>query len=1004
MKHLDEMQQNGWKDLVTGLLDNRSFLKRIEAFSIQSEPCGIMMFSLDNFKQINDLYSYSFGDLVMKAFVDDIKSSEKPSYELYRLDGNSFGVLAIVQDIQEMVLEFERIQGLAQMTRNIEGLHVSLSISGGICQYPQDGTEAEILYRNARLALTQATVEPKRKYMIYQEHMSKEAVRDMILLEELKYSVEHNFEGFEMYYQPLMNNKDKSLFGCEALLRFHSTSFPQGVNPFIFIPILENSGLILDVGRWILDTSFAQCAVWRIIMPNFQMNVNASARQFDEESFVEDVLSALKKHHLSPEAITVELTESNPAQFDAVKKAFDYLRKQGLKTAFDDFGTGYASVEIFRSISGDELKIDRSFLERITYDVTDQVLLKSLIDMCKAMGILVCVEGIESTDIEHIVSLMSPDLLQGYLYSKPIPADVFEQRFIRQMDEIQNKQGKELPAMLYAPLRPAKPMTMAEIVNNAYAGIFQVGMDEEFTFLTCNEGYRRMLGYTTREMEEKFSNKALGFVHPDDTNWVNDEFRRQLGQGDTVSAEFRIVRKDGKSIWIFGTGNVVQSPDGNSSLIVNIVDIDKSKRENMKKLERLDLYEAIMNRVPSGIKYIHYDEGFTIDYISPGFLALLGYTQEEVCSLFDGKYINMILEEDRPRLMKDIQQQLNEGNTIVHLRYRSYCKDGPYIWLQTVSRLCDPDEDGIQRCCSCVVDITNDMEKEQPVTNISQRFQVASRQWGDVMFEYDYKSGHITFFDGFETMFAYQKEHVLTIEELMGHDSDLFYEALEIAKLQEQGDSIDVQMRKADGTKLWCRIQLGIAELIERSAISVLGKITNINEEYKEKARLEKEAQMDSLTKLSSKGAIEQKVNRLLAQGTDSQYALILLDVDNFKQFNDIYGHFAGDMVLKTLGLRIRNIFRGDDIIGRVGGDEFLIAMQYNGKSEVLQERCERLQQVIGSAIKLKEYDAFNISASVGIACYPETGKNFAQLYEQADKALYRVKMAGKNHYLIYEQ
>ncbi|MEG2501346.1 MAG: PAS domain-containing protein, partial [Oscillospiraceae bacterium] len=150
-------------------------------------------------------------------------------------------------------------------------------------------------------------------------------------------------------------------------------------------------------------------------------------------------------------------------------------------------------------------------------------------------------------------------------------------------------------SMAYAPFRPAQPMRMEEIVDNAHAGIFQVGMDHEFTFLTCNEGYRRMLGYTARQMDEKFKNQALGFVHPDDVDYVNEEIRRQLNLGDTVTIEFRVVKANGNPIWILGTGNVVKNRHGNASLVVVIVDNNRIKAQNLSTQQQAAFFDSILS-------------------------------------------------------------------------------------------------------------------------------------------------------------------------------------------------------------------------------------------------------------------------------------------------------------------------------------------------------------------------------------------------------------------------
>lgn len=406
-------------DMVTGLYGNQAFRARIAEITEEKQSCQIMIFGIDNFKHINDFYSYSYGDQVLRIFAEDMVKSLGSEVELFRLDGDGFGVLLHTESSKLIEEAFFKIQGLAQTPKRVSGLIISFTVSAGICKYPDDGDECDILYKNARIALSKAKSGNKKQCVFYKEQMSVQAQRDMLLMDKLKQSVQRDMEGFYLNYQPIMNGETKELYGCEALLRWDNPFFHTGISPFVFVPILENSGLILKVGRWVIEQSFQVCKKWLKRMPEFQMNVNVSAKQFEEGDFVSFVLEKLDEYQLPHSAIILELTESCCADPGTIREAFDMLRKQGVRTAFDDFGTGYASLDIFRNISGDELKVDKSFLERITYDVTDQILLKTIIDMCRSMNIMVCVEGIENPEIEHIVSSMNPHLFRGICLTVP---------------------------------------------------------------------------------------------------------------------------------------------------------------------------------------------------------------------------------------------------------------------------------------------------------------------------------------------------------------------------------------------------------------------------------------------------------------------------------------------------------------------------------------------------------------------------------------------------------
>ena len=989
-------------DLLTGLHGNHAFLAKLSALCQAKQPCEIMILGIDNFRTINNLYSYTFGDRVLQCFTAELQDILLPDAHLFRLDGDNFGVVYVGEPDGQCEQMYKRI---LKCPRRVDELSVLFTVSGGICYYPAHGEDANTLYSNATLALLQSKNSTKNCLRYYSPDISERIKRDMLLLEQLRNSVANDFQGFSLHYQPIIENETQSIYGCEALLRWEGELFPEGVTPYQFVPLLERSGLIFDVGRWIITTAIQQCAEWQKAAPAFCININVSACQLDDEQFVEFIVQTASHFGVPPQTITIELTESERNDFEKIQRFFDYLRKQGMQTALDDFGTGYASLDIFRLVSADELKIDRSFLVRITDNVTDQIMLKSLLDMCRKMNIVVCVEGIENKEIEKIMAEMQPHLLQGFLYSRPIKPAEFEQRYIRTHEA--RAQAKETYSpLVYTQYRPAKPMTFSEIVNNANSGIFQVGMDQEFTFLTCNEGYRRMLGYTARQMEEKFGNKALGFVHPDDTAWVNEEIREQLSVGDVVNIEFRVVRADGRPIWILGTGNVVRSKDGNPSLIVNIIENDNRKRETLHMEARLADYEKILAALPTGIKYIRYDPDFTIEYISPGFLSILGYTRQDVHDLFDDKYINLIYEEDRQKVFNDALDQVQQSD-VVQLYYRSVCKDGRLLWMETVSRLLPADADGIQRCCSSVVNVTETItdEKKSRAVNIANRLQKAAKLWGEVLYEYNFVTRQLLVSESFASLFGYElpENGLIDLPLVLGTGAAEFLSFLEQVREGESPIPIELPLNHASGKQVWCRIFAHPPEQIGDSNISVIGKFADIDEEHAERERLRVASQTDSLTGFFNKGSVEMRISMQLNEHPDATYFCLVLDLDDFKLVNDSYGHFSGDKLLHMVAERIRQSFRSTDILGRIGGDEFLIFA--NGKADFdwLNTKVSQLLDLLQEPIDINENKMIP-SVSIGVARYPKDGSNFSELYQNADKALYRAKNAGKHGIHFYSK
>lgn len=1008
------LKRNETTDPVTGLPGNNDFRSALKDIAGKNEPCAVLMIGIDEFKNINDFYSYSFGDKVLAYYADFILSSLPRCAMMFRLDGDGFGILFSGMEPESVQDWFSRLQHRLRRPVQIDEIRVSISISAGLCLYPEDGREHEILYRNSRVALYAAKQNGKDQLARYTGKLVDEDHARMLLRTNLRQSVITGFRGFSLHYQPIVHADCGRISGAEALLRWDDPAFPPCEGPCRFIPVLEESGLILEVGRWVLEQAVQQCARWISFMPDFQMNINVASVQFEEPGFKFFVIDTLAKYGLNPCNITLELTESGKIKkTQLVRSTFDFLRSQGVNIALDDFGTGYASLDVFRVLSADELKIDRSFLDRITYDVIDQKLISVLVDLCHSICMKVCVEGIESQELESVVRQLGPDLLQGYYYNRPLTADAFAAAYFDGTSPSSEAEG-QVPSeytqsMVYSAFRPAQPLSIDALVDNAHAGVFQVGMDNEFTFLTCNEGYRRMLGYTAAEMEHNFKNHALGFVHPDDMRYVNEEIRRQLGQGDTITIEFRVVRKDGSPIWILGTGNVVRGRHGASSLVVVIVNNDRLKKKELALAEEHALYKKLLDHLPVGIKCVRFDPDFTIDYISPGFLELLGYSREDISRLFDDKYINLIYEEDRKVVSNDILEQLKLSD-VVHMRYRSLCRDGRLLWVETISRLCAPDADGIQRPCSGVIQITDidgELGQNSRGLNIVNRYQMVTAQWGEYLFEIDFPSRMVMFSENFGEQFEAANE--LSLDEVFRfvHTDELasFREAVEEARGGKRPRPVEMRFRQPDGSYRWYSAAFSLPEKFRDTPITVIGRITDIDTQRRERIRLLEQSQHDSTTGLLNKGTTEERIRSILSHASmkKDHYALLMMDIDNFKSINDTYGHFNGDEILRVIAARLRCLFGNTDIVGRVGGDEFMAFLPFSGDTQLLEEKAQTILEVLHEAIAV-DGGICHPCISIGLSCYPGDGTHFYDLFRRADSALYRVKERGKDGFYISAQ
>lgn len=983
---------------------DRSMRERFAQLIALDARFGVLAVGVDDFERINNLYSYAFGDKVLGSLDLIIADLLPHEAAIYRFDGDCFGI--VVTDVvspEALKRSFDAILALTSGGFSIGTTTISFRVSGGICICPDNGSDADELYRNLHIALIDAKRRGKGRCTHCTRTLCESSQHTLLLMETLQRCIARDFEGFSVRYQPIITASDERVHGCEALMRWSSNQFPEGVSPFEFIPYLEESGLIRQVTSWLVDLTFAQAAKWTAIDRSFIMNINLSKQVLDQPAFKFELVEAAKEHRINPSSIMLELTESSAlGDVALLGETLDFLRGQGFAIALDDFGTGYSSLGMFRTVAADELKIDRSFLERITYDVNDQLIISHIIEMCHNMNIAVCIEGVETLDVLEIVRELGADTIQGFYYDRAIDAATFEQRYLPRRIDKTSPAHEELSSIVYADAHAVQPVTPSELVDRAHAGIFQVSMDETFTFITCNEGYRRMLGYTARGMATRFGNRALAIVHPDDASYVNEEIRRQLGQGDTVLIEFRVIRSDGTPLWVTGTGNVVRPKSGMPFLVVVIIDTDHIKRASQQVASELARAHIVLDNIPVGIKSVRNDDELTFEYISPEFLAIIGYTRDEVRNRFNDKYLQIIAEEDRDRIIHTIHEQMAPGHT-QKLRSRLCAGDGRKLWVETVTKLCARDAEGIERFVSSVVAIEGPTKQGKNV-QLDHRFQLASKRWGDVLFSYDLSSGIVEFSDNYGREFGASPQK--TMNEQMAltpvTDQARIQEVMDQAKRGEVPAPIEIRLAPDGGEYIWCLLSLNCAETSAGAPATMFGRIKNIDNEKREREELVHESQTDALCNVYNKITTEHKVQQTLDEAkAGDHYALCMIDVDDFKSINDTAGHIIGDQALVSLANALKLIAGQAGIVGRVGGDEFILLSSLSKSSGDASTLGKKIAEGLPKVYQTDER-CVPLHSSIGIACYPEDGCTFHDLFKHADAALYLAKERGKNQVCLY--
>jgi len=442
-------------DSLTNLPNRETFngllREAIEAAQRREHQFALLFIDLDRFKVINDSLGHEAGDLLLLEIADRLRRVLRASDVVARLGGDEFVVIldqcGEIDDVQRISAELLTVLGKPMELAGHE-CHTTASI--GIAMYPANGADAQTLTKNADMAMYLAKEDGKNGYRFFSNEVKTQSIERLSLESALRRALER--EQFSLNYQPKVDMETGQITGVEALLRWNHPDLGN-VSPAQFIPLAEETGLIVPIGRWVLNEACAQAMAWqrRGLLP-LSMAVNLSPRQFVDEHLLQDVDEALAASGMSPVLLQLEVTESMMMRnVGRALKVLDAIQSRGIRLAIDDFGTGYSSMSLMKHFPIDTIKIDRSFVRDLPHDSEDQAIAQAIISMGKALGMTVVAEGVENVEQEAFLRAHGCDEMQGFLIAKPLPA--------KQMAEL--LRPIELP--IAPPLQPETDMVVDEV-------------------------------------------------------------------------------------------------------------------------------------------------------------------------------------------------------------------------------------------------------------------------------------------------------------------------------------------------------------------------------------------------------------------------------------------------------------------------------------------------------------------------------------------------------------
>lgn len=417
-------------DSLTGLQNQYGLFQHLDALYSKQARANIMMIGIKRFSTINEMWGYDFGNIVIHKLVQELKQIFCNEGVLYRADGVRFVLLTRSLTMEQLAGRYETVRQHICERLEIDGYHPNLQVCGSALEIDTFDVNPQAMFSCLGYAYNLSRERGNGALQIFRNEIDETRTNLMTLINTIRRSIEHDCQGFLLYYQPIMDANTHTLSGCEALLRWRSPEYGL-VPPNRFIPIIENDPAFVKLGEWILHRAMEDTKPFLTSCPAFELNVNIAYEQLKQHSFVEMVKRNLTAAAYPPENLCLEITERcRLLDISRLGTIISELRDLGVRFAIDDFGTGYSSMDILNQLKFDVVKIDKVFVDNIAKGGKAVRLIGVMNELAEICGSQVCAEGVETQEQCEIVRQCGVDTIQGYYFSKPVPVDTFQRQFV----------------------------------------------------------------------------------------------------------------------------------------------------------------------------------------------------------------------------------------------------------------------------------------------------------------------------------------------------------------------------------------------------------------------------------------------------------------------------------------------------------------------------------------------------------------------------------------------
>ena len=696
-----ELEHRAYTDPLTGLANRDLFTERLEQALVRTarhkHPLAVLFLDLDNFKYVNDSLGHEIGDRLLIEVSSCIQSLLRETDITARLGGDEFAVL--LEDLEGeggATRVAQRIFEKLEAPFLIGEQKLRTTFSMGIVLATSGKETPDELLRDADTAMYRAKHRGRNRYELFEPGMNKAAQNRLELERNLRYAMENG--QLTVHYQPKVWVEDGSIYGMEALVRWDRPGHGL-TSPGEFIPVAEETGLVVPLGSQVMEQACRQLKEWQDQYPDREpltVSVNVSPQQF-LDGLAEKVSQVLWETGLAPDTLILEITESAAMEdTEFTKSTLQELKRLGVRLSIDDFGTGYSSLSYLKNLPVDNLKIDRSFINGLEDDPANIAVTNAVIALSRSLGLQVVAEGVET--VEQLANLqeLGCDLAQGFYFSKPLPPEEMSELLAGPSELGDTDVRRTTRAFGY--FSQAKSADeKAQLLNRAIAAGTDSIVITDHTKPDCpiiylNERFEQVTGYSA---EETLGYNCRFLQGDDEDQPALEGVRAAIKEGQEYSCVLRNYRKDGTMFWNELRIAPVYDKDGILTNYIGIQnDVTERVQEQRELREREEQLRAILVDYSSDVITVLNRDG-TIRYQSPSSDQVLGYKPEDLYGL---SAFEMIHPEDHSRVYEELEKILNNpgGNSSpVQLKYRH--ADGSWRLVEAIANnlLKDPRIEGI---------------------------------------------------------------------------------------------------------------------------------------------------------------------------------------------------------------------------------------------------------------------------------------------------------------------